>query len=189
MTSPSRSIRRWTKTGLFPTVIRRRVPSDLVVTTDGNVYFPGSTVPAGSTIDTTTFGAWQFQWLAGITVPTTTTTTTTTTYKSGQVWAVAPLLAPGSQSWSMRFVGGADLTAADTRSLQTADALAGAGNVTLNDPHFSGTPTNEITSVVRTGTGNQKFWLAATISSFRRSAFTPPKHSDCRARYAYQRSV
>ncbi|AUC96260.1 filamentous hemagglutinin [Bradyrhizobium sp. SK17] len=73
-----------------------------------------------------------------------------------QIWAIAPMLAPGMQSWSMRLVGGADLASADGRTLQTADALAGSGNVVLNDP-FSVTinkPTTPGVSVVRTGTGD-----------------------------------
>ncbi|MGO4712703.1 filamentous haemagglutinin family protein [Bradyrhizobium sp. 2TAF24] len=75
-----------------------------------------------------------------------------------QVWATAPLLAPGTQSWSMRIVGGADLAGADTRALQAASSLAGVGNVVLNDPFLvtisgTGTPRPGV-SVVRTGTGS-----------------------------------
>ncbi|WP_163317580.1 hypothetical protein, partial [Enterobacter hormaechei] len=71
-----------------------------------------------------------------------------------QAWAIAPMLAPGTQSWSFRLVGGADLASADSRSLQTAGALAGSGNVVLNDP-FNVTinkPTTVGVSVLRTGT-------------------------------------
>ncbi|MFN5487655.1 MAG: filamentous hemagglutinin family protein [Bradyrhizobium sp.] len=73
-----------------------------------------------------------------------------------QAWAIAPMLAPGTQSWSFRLVGGADLASADSRSLQTAGALAGSGNVVLNDP-FNVTinkPTTVGVSVLRTGTGD-----------------------------------
>lgn len=73
-----------------------------------------------------------------------------------QVWPIAPMLAAGTQSWSMRLVGGADLASADSRTLRTADALAGSGNVVLNDP-FNVTinkPTTTGVSVVRTGTGD-----------------------------------
>ncbi len=73
-----------------------------------------------------------------------------------QVWPTAPMLAAGTQSWSMRLVGGADLASADSRMLRTADALAGSGNVVLNDP-FTVTinkPTTPGVSVVRTGTGD-----------------------------------
>ncbi len=68
------------------------------------------------------------------------------------------MLAPGTQSWSMRLVGGADLASADSRTLQTSSNLAGTGNVVLNDPFKvnltgSGSPSNGV-SVVRTGTGD-----------------------------------
>ncbi|WP_420970617.1 filamentous haemagglutinin family protein [Bradyrhizobium sp. B120] len=73
-----------------------------------------------------------------------------------QIWATSSMLDPGTQSWSMRLVGGADLASADSRALQTVSALAGSGNVVLNDP-FSVTinkPSSPGVSVVRTGTGN-----------------------------------
>ncbi|SED34830.1 filamentous haemagglutinin family protein [Pseudomonas costantinii] len=49
-----------------------------------------------------------------------------------QNWAVAPMLAEGSQSWSLRLVSGADTQAADTRSIQPAFA----GDLTLADTHY-----------------------------------------------------
>ncbi|WP_233022236.1 filamentous haemagglutinin family protein [Rhodopseudomonas boonkerdii] len=75
-----------------------------------------------------------------------------------QIWAISPMLTPGSQSWSMRFVAGADLNSADSRALQSAAALASGGNVTLNDPfqinlRGTGKPGTGV-SVVRTGTGD-----------------------------------
>jgi filamentous hemagglutinin family protein len=75
-----------------------------------------------------------------------------------QVWAIAPMLAPGSQSWSMRLVGGADLASADSRTLQSVTSLAGSGNVVLNDPFNidlvgTGSPSAGV-SVIRTGTGD-----------------------------------
>ncbi|SAI65713.1 Heme:hemopexin utilization protein A [Bordetella ansorpii] len=70
------------------------------------------------------------------------------------VWAVAPMLAAGSQSASIRLVGGADLAAADMRGLQSAGALGGAGDVTLNDPRTSNSTRMPIFSVLRTGTGD-----------------------------------
>ncbi|WMD18154.1 filamentous hemagglutinin family protein [Achromobacter seleniivolatilans] len=55
----------------------------------------------------------------------------------GQVWAVAPMLPEGSQSWSMRLAGGADLNAADTRATQftTKDGVK-RGDVVLADNHY-----------------------------------------------------
>jgi filamentous hemagglutinin family protein len=61
----------------------------------------------------------------------------------GQNWAVAPMLAPGSLSWSMRLVAGADLGAADTRTLRSksdlaaADASGNIGNLILGDQHYT----------------------------------------------------
>ncbi|NEV02616.1 hypothetical protein FNJ47_44810, partial [Bradyrhizobium sp. UFLA 03-164] len=73
-----------------------------------------------------------------------------------QVWPTAPMLGAGTQSWSMRLVGGADLASADSRALQTVAALAGSGNVVLNDPYnvTINKPTTPGVSVVRTGTGD-----------------------------------
>ncbi len=58
----------------------------------------------------------------------------------GSLVAIAPPLAPGSQSWSMRLVSGADLAAADTRAVQPASVLKASGvsgNLTLTDSHVS----------------------------------------------------
>lgn len=69
----------------------------------------------------------------------------------GKMWAVAPMLEQGTQSWSMRLAGGADLAAADTRSLNAART----GDLILSDPHFTGpAKTAEAPSVIRTGTGD-----------------------------------
>ena len=54
----------------------------------------------------------------------------------GRNWALAPMLAAGSESWSVRLVAGADLGAADTRI-----ALAGAGSLRLADTHYRATVT------------------------------------------------
>ncbi|QQB35150.1 filamentous hemagglutinin family protein [Achromobacter deleyi] len=51
----------------------------------------------------------------------------------GLPWALAPMLAEGSQSWSLRLVGGADLGAADTRTTQLGEAR---GNLVLADSHY-----------------------------------------------------
>ncbi|SEK14760.1 MULTISPECIES: filamentous haemagglutinin family protein [unclassified Variovorax] len=50
----------------------------------------------------------------------------------GRTWALAPLLAQGSQSWDLRLVGGADLSAADSRLTQPH---ANAG-IRLSDTHY-----------------------------------------------------
>ena len=51
----------------------------------------------------------------------------------GKLWAIAPMLAEGSQAWGMRLVAGADLDAADTRSVQAHPAH---GTLRLADSHY-----------------------------------------------------
>ncbi|WP_454735810.1 filamentous haemagglutinin family protein [Cupriavidus necator] len=51
----------------------------------------------------------------------------------GRTWALAPMLAEGSQSWSMRLVGGADTAAADTRALLPRSTR---GQILLADTHY-----------------------------------------------------
>ncbi|WP_174984952.1 filamentous haemagglutinin family protein [Pandoraea commovens] len=51
----------------------------------------------------------------------------------GNLLAIAPMLAPGSASWSMRFVAGADTTAADPRALQPDSKR---GHLVLSDTHY-----------------------------------------------------
>ncbi|OOV89831.1 filamentous hemagglutinin family protein [Pseudomonas sp. MF4836] len=53
--------------------------------------------------------------------------------RQGKLWAIAPMLAEGSQSWSLRLVAGADTQAADSRLLQTQ---ARAGDLHLADSHY-----------------------------------------------------
>ena len=51
----------------------------------------------------------------------------------GKLWAIAPMLAEGSQAWGMRLVAGADLDAADTRGVQAHPAH---GTLRLADSHY-----------------------------------------------------
>ncbi|MGJ7541338.1 filamentous haemagglutinin family protein [Variovorax sp. LT1R16] len=53
--------------------------------------------------------------------------------RQGQNWAVAPMLADGAQSWSIRLVAGADTQAADSRQLQPHPV---SGNLRLADSHY-----------------------------------------------------
>ncbi|MCP2072099.1 UNVERIFIED_ORG: filamentous hemagglutinin family protein [Pseudomonas lini] len=52
---------------------------------------------------------------------------------AGSNWAIAPMLAEGSQSWSLRLVAGADTQAADSRVVQPASAR---GDLHLADSHY-----------------------------------------------------
>ncbi|SCW70131.1 MULTISPECIES: filamentous hemagglutinin family protein [unclassified Pseudomonas] len=51
----------------------------------------------------------------------------------GRMWAVAPMLAEGSQSWSLRLVAGADTAAADSRIVQPEPLH---GDLRLADSHY-----------------------------------------------------
>ncbi|WP_268801215.1 filamentous haemagglutinin family protein [Pseudomonas huanghezhanensis] len=53
--------------------------------------------------------------------------------RQGALWAAAPMLAQGSQSWSLRLVAGADLTAADSRLVSPT---ATHGTLNLADSHY-----------------------------------------------------
>ncbi len=64
--------------------------------------------------------------------------------RQGANWAVASMLPAGSQSWSMRLVAGADISAADSRILRPRDAT---GNLTLADTHFSVFDKHQITII------------------------------------------
>lgn len=112
--------------------------------TNWNYYGPGQVVPAGTTLlaGNTTFEA-------NTSLP----AYETIEYESGRMWAVAPMLAPGSQSWSMRLVAGADLAAADRRAVRPHGLLDGGGNLVLDDPHWMALDGAEAPSVLRTGTG------------------------------------
>ncbi|EIP99047.1 filamentous hemagglutinin family N-terminal domain protein, partial [Opitutaceae bacterium TAV1] len=70
------------------------------------------------------------------------------------LWAIAPMLAAGSQSAPLRLVSGADLASADARGLRPAGLLAGAGNLTLDDARASSSSKVPIFSVLRTGVGS-----------------------------------
>jgi filamentous hemagglutinin family protein len=91
----------------------------------------------------------------------------------GRIWATAPMLKQGSQSWSMRFAAGADIESADGRALRAASDLAASGqkgDLSLSDRHYlnpqltvgDGFTTDwldrmravQVFSVVRTGTGS-----------------------------------
>ncbi len=54
----------------------------------------------------------------------------------GALYAVAPMLPAGSQSWSMRLVAGADLKSADTRAVKPAGGEG--GSINLADTHYFG---------------------------------------------------
>ncbi|WP_198135169.1 filamentous haemagglutinin family protein [Rhodopseudomonas palustris] len=75
--------------------------------------------------------------------------------RAGSNWAVAPMLDPGMQSWSIRLVSGADLGSASSRTLSAASALHGRGDMVLDAPGLAGPEmASPLIAVIRTGTGS-----------------------------------
>lgn len=70
----------------------------------------------------------------------------------GRTWALAPMLAEGSQSWSVRLVGGADTSAADTRALLPR---TDRGHLLLADTHYGVV----LDQILRPGTGTPGQWI------------------------------
>ncbi|WP_167010559.1 filamentous hemagglutinin family protein [Comamonas sp. Tr-654] len=76
----------------------------------------------------------------------------------GSVWALAPMLAAGSQSSDLRLVAGADLSAADSRLTR----VDGHGSLRLADAHFGlGSELRQVP-----GTGNVEYSWGAGSSDF-----------------------
>ncbi|MCA6108467.1 filamentous haemagglutinin family protein [Bradyrhizobium cenepequi] len=120
-----------------------------MISDDYATYGPGDTIFGGELYGTIRIAAGTVVTVDGD--PSQATISYTST-RQGKMWAVAPMLAPGSLSWSTRYVAGADLGAADTRAIQTQRT---AGNIVLKDPHGTGIDGGqEASSVLRTGTGN-----------------------------------
>ncbi|MED5598736.1 filamentous haemagglutinin family protein [Janthinobacterium sp. P210006] len=71
----------------------------------------------------------------------------------GRNLALAPMLAQGSQAWSLRLVGGADTAAADTRALRPH---AKDAHLMLADTHYGMVPAREL--VPGTGLPGQYIW-------------------------------
>jgi len=152
-------------------------------TNPGTLTTRSSTVPANVSLSfysaTTVRLAADTRVEAGGIIPAGTTQVTSTAYlpttrpvgtdgTQGSLWAVAPMLPAGSQSWDMRLVSGADITAADTRTLRSASGLNGAGNLTLSDSHYqlssAARTAGPIFSVIRTGTGDLDMLAGGDVS-------------------------
>ncbi|OYU91962.1 MAG: filamentous hemagglutinin [Bradyrhizobiaceae bacterium PARB1] len=127
-------------------------------------YVVGQFLPAGTIID---FWNSDFAgWMVSEMVPA--SQTPPSILPQGKIWAIAPMLAPGTMSSSIRLVSGADLASADLRGLRTSAALAGSGNMLLDDYHTTvqdGVPTsNQIHSVIRTGTGDLELLSGGNVT-------------------------
>ncbi|NVZ54951.1 filamentous hemagglutinin family protein [Pseudomonas edaphica] len=93
-----------------------------------------------------------------------------------QNWAVAPMLAEGSQSWSLRLVSGADTQAADTRAIQPAYA----GDLTLADTHYGIYETHDkiIIPAQPARPGGAWYWSDLAAELFGYEAGTPVSQSE-----------
>ncbi|WP_171988090.1 filamentous haemagglutinin family protein [Hyphomicrobium sp. NDB2Meth4] len=115
----------------------------------------GTIIPAGTVIKTYLAQTTQLflgaQILPVGTVLPNQTSLSAVTLVTGKT---TPMLAPGSGSWSIRLVAGADLASADGRGLRSLRELNGGGNMVLSDQHLSPLGNVPIASVIRTGTGD-----------------------------------
>jgi filamentous hemagglutinin family protein len=131
--------------------------------TTGISYPSGSMVPAGAQFKA---DGWN-SFLNGYALPNYATGIATpgraATPPLPPTSALAVLLS-GVQSASLRLVAGADLAAADPRMLQTARALNGSGNLTLNDPAYQPSSSTTFFSVLRTGTGSLELLAGGSFS-------------------------
>ncbi|WP_216856059.1 filamentous haemagglutinin family protein [Acidisphaera sp. S103] len=132
-------------------------------TGNGNWVVPAATWPANTSL--AAFSTATIQLADNDVIPAGTVYQGSTpfSYRTGQIWAVAPMLPAGDLSWSISLVAGADLAAADDATLQAASALAGGGNITLADAHSSldGQP---LPSVIRTGTGSLQILAGGDVT-------------------------
>ncbi|WP_454625216.1 filamentous haemagglutinin family protein [Bradyrhizobium cenepequi] len=125
----------------YPVVVSGQIRDDFMT------YNPGDKIDGGILFGTIYIAAGTVLTVAG---DPSQADISYTTSRQGKMWALAPMLAPGSLSWSMRYVAGADLGSADTRGIQ----FGGRGDIVLKDPHFAGpNGSQDAISVLRTGTG------------------------------------
>jgi hypothetical protein len=157
--------------GSFPPGSNQLQPSTIYLAGDLTLS-PGSLIPGGTNI--------QFdQSVENVITSSSSGLTYIQTRPNGQgkIYPIATMLPPGSLSWSIRLVAGADTSAADTRTLIPASQLQAMattaspdpGSLTLSDLHYMD-PTNlqvaqnENFSVLRTGTGNLDLLAGGSFS-------------------------
>jgi hypothetical protein len=78
----------------------------------------------------------------------------------GRNLALAPMLAEGSQSWSMRLVAGADTQAADTRALRPRGAH---GQLLMADTHY-GMGSGLVLQLPAPGVAGQFYWMGDSLN-------------------------
>jgi filamentous hemagglutinin family protein len=131
------------------------------VDNNGNQYNPGDTIPAGTVLSITNSYGFGFE-LSNM--PTIAVVATPAIPGAAATMPAASMLAPGSRSASIRLVSGADIAAADQRTLKSVQALAGSGNLTLSDPAYNSSLNGTFFSVLRTGIGNLDLLAGGSFS-------------------------
>ncbi|MCM2364646.1 filamentous haemagglutinin family protein [Pseudomonas sp. SR18] len=110
----------WPKGVPLPTVHGANLANNTVLLSGIKDLPKGALIPAGTDVKLPN-GAASVQLRVGV------------SGDAGQVWAISPMLAEGTQSWSLRLVAGADTEAADSRLLQ---AHPRSGDIHLADNHY-----------------------------------------------------
>ncbi|KQX90306.1 hypothetical protein ASD34_03305 [Variovorax sp. Root473] len=81
----------------------------------------------------------------------------------GRNLALAPMLAEGSQSWSMRLAAGADTQAADTRALRPRSAGSFQGQLLMADTHY-GMGSGLALQAPMPGVAGQYYWMGDSLN-------------------------
>ncbi len=131
------------------------------VANNGNQYNPGDTIPAGTVLSISNSYGFGFE---PSNMPTLAVVASPAIPGAAATMPAASMLAPGSLSASIRLVSGADIVAADQRTLKSVQALAGSGNLTLRDPAYDSSRNGTFFSVLRTGTGNLDLLAGGSFS-------------------------
>ncbi len=132
---------------------------------NGRQYGPGSTIPAGTTLDPgPSLGGNGYLFFDIANLPSIGAVATPGIPGASAASAMASMLAPGSLAASIRLVAGADIAAADPRAVLSAKVLNGGGNLTLNDAAYNSALNGKFFSVLRTGTGNLDLFAGGSFS-------------------------
>jgi len=122
-----------------------------------NILVVGTIISAGTNLAMFQFGTnsyFQIQQTtlsAGNLLPAGTLITSLS--EAAPLIAGARPLAPGSHSWSIRMVAGADRQSADTRAVRALSQLGASGNMVLSNP-LTDSSGQILPNVIRTGTGD-----------------------------------
>ncbi|APD13380.1 filamentous haemagglutinin family protein [Pandoraea pulmonicola] len=135
------------------------------VDSNGRSYGPGDTIRAGTLLDPgPSAGGNDYLFFEVGNLPAIGRVVSPAVPGAAPTSPMAAMLAPSSLSASVRLIGGADLAAADQRTMRSTRALAGSGNVTLSDAAYNNAQRATAFSVLRTGTGNLEILSGGSFS-------------------------